>query len=57
MNITEIIRVTETHLTALRNQLIQASRIGDYAGMLELQAQIVTTELTLAELRQKPSAK
>jgi len=55
MNITYIIQVTDNHLTALKNQLLQAERAGNLALVIELQKNITDTELALDELRQKPS--
>jgi hypothetical protein len=56
MNITYIIQVTDNHLTSLKNQLLQAERIGNLALSAELRKNITDTELALEELRQKPSA-
>jgi hypothetical protein len=55
LDIPEIIRVTDNHLVTLKNLKIQAERSGDLAAVYRLAQAIVTTELVLEELRQKPS--
>jgi hypothetical protein len=56
MDIPEIIRLTSNHLTSLKNLKAQAESIGDLAAAVRIAESIVKTELTLEELRQKPSA-
>ena len=56
IDIPELIRLTDNHLTTLRNLKNQAESIGDHAAVMRLAQSIVKAELTLEELRQKPSA-
>ena len=56
LDIPTIIRVTENHLTNLRNLLAQASGAGNLSAAAQLVESIAKTELALDELRQTPSA-
>jgi len=53
MDMIEMIHVTENHLTALRNFKTQAENMGDLEAVLHIEKSVISTDLTLANLRKK----